>query len=506
MIFFENKTNESYGQKLVKGTIIVLFFSVLSMLLGFFVKFLMARLINVDSIGLFFSVLGFISFWTFLRDFGLSDSLIYFIPKFLVDNNKANIKKIILLTLRVQIFFGLVFFVLFSLFSNLLAKYYFKNQDATLLLIFLGFYFFLDGFHEVLMRIFLGYKKYFYTQSIDFLFQFLANSFIVFVLLFYKNVVFFGLSYIVAEIFCIILFYNVFIKKVFPDFHKINVKYDKKFSKKAFKFSLPTMIATIGELSYAQQTIFFLTIFSGLESVGFYVMLNSLAKLSVFLYKATSRVFAPLISEMWKKQEFKKLNFYFKENFLISYIFALPIIFSFVFLPEIAINLVYGEVFVRYSKEFIFVALAFLFQLICSIYNHLSVSIGKPYLYKNNVFVKFFFNLVLNIILIPKIGLFGAIVSDFVSIIIATLHILYFSLKEVKLSIPIKEILILFFSNIIFVFFVNVFRNLLNIITIFGNLFIKTFFVFSLSLLIYFFVLFFMGIISIKKIRVIFGI
>ncbi|MEM2138761.1 MAG: oligosaccharide flippase family protein [Candidatus Woesearchaeota archaeon] len=483
-----------YGRKFIQGTIIVLFFSLISAILGFFLKTIMARTIDVETIGLFFSVLGFITFFTFLRDLGLSDSLVYFLPLFKQKNNKKEIKRAILLTLKTQFFFGFLFFLLFIIFSNFLTENYFKNQNAVYLIIFLGLYFFLDGIHETLMRIFHGYKNYFYMQAIDFSFQFFSSLFLIYSIIFLKNVLFFALSYIIAEIITIIIFSFVFFKKFFPDFFSIKITKNKKQEKKLFNFSIPTMIATIGELSYSQQTIFFLTFFSGLESVGYYVLVNSLAKLSVFLYKATSRVFSPLITEMWIKKDYEKLNYYFKEQFILIFSIAIPSSFILIFFSEIVINLIYGTKYENVSNILFISSIVVLLQLFNNFFNHLSMGIGKPKFYRNNVYIKTMFNFIFNLFLIPKFGLIGAVFSDLLSVIFATAHILYFVLSLKKFFIPIKEFFYLFLSGIAFVFSILFLKNIFSL-----NPYLEMIFVLFLSGIIYLSSLFITKTYSIKK-------
>jgi len=85
---------KSYSNKLVKSSRNVLLFLFLSAIIGYLFKFIIARKISVEDIGLFYSVLGFITFFVFLRDFGRSDSFVYYLPRLKLENNKGTIKQI----------------------------------------------------------------------------------------------------------------------------------------------------------------------------------------------------------------------------------------------------------------------------------------------------------------------------------------------------------------------------------------------------------------------------
>ena len=136
----------NYSKKLVQGTTIIILFMVFSSILGYALKFIFARNLDVEEIGLFYSVLGFVSFFIFFRDIGLSESLIYFIPRFIVEKAKSKIKSSLLFTISVQSLMGGFFFILVFILSSFLTKNYFKDPRAQIMLISLSVYFIFDGF------------------------------------------------------------------------------------------------------------------------------------------------------------------------------------------------------------------------------------------------------------------------------------------------------------------------------------------------------------------------
>jgi O-antigen/teichoic acid export membrane protein len=488
-----------YSKRFLQGTLKVLVFSGVSVLIGFFIKFFMARTISVNDIGLFFSVLGCATFFIFFRDLGLADSLVYFIPKFLVEKSKKKVKSAILFTFYVEMAIGVLFFIVFFFISNYLAKNYFKDERAVLLILFLAFYFVLDGIHEVLMKTFQGYQRVDLLQGIDLCFQGFSGALMVLALIFKKDVVYFGLAYIFGEMLCLLIFYLIFIKKIFPDFFKIKEKIDPKFRRKLLDNSLPTMTATIADVGYAQQTTILLTLFSGLESVGYYVMVNAIAKLPNFLYKASSRVFAPMISELERRKRYDKLNYLFKEQAVFISFVALPIIFGLFFFSDVVLRILYGETFVIASTALKFASLCMIFYMFNNLFNHVSLSLGFPKLFRNNVYVKFTVNLLFNLLLIPMFGFVGAVVADLISIIAASVHILYFNIKHIKIKIPIKELLVLIGASLVYVLSLVIMKTLIKHIT--TNIYVMLFSTLFVSGGIYCLVVFYFKVVDITKLN-----
>ncbi len=443
---------KNYSKTFIKGTFIVLVFSIVSTLIGYTSKLALAQTTSVKDIGLFFSVLSFVVFFSFFRDLGLSDSLVYFIPKFFVEKSRAKIKSSIMFTLYVQLTMGSLFFIVVSFLSKFLADNYFKDVNAAPMVVLLAFYFILDGIHEVLMRVFHSYQEIFFQQALDFSFQVFSFIFMMIVIYFSLPVFYFGLAYIIGELITVLIFSTIFLKKVDPKFIGIKSKVFGKINRPLLENSIPTMLGTIAESGFTNQTILFLTLFVNLESVGYYFLIRSIAKLSVFIYKASSRAFMPMISELWKRKDLVKLNSLFKEHMTFNYIIAAPVSVSLVFFSEEVLRLLYGEKFVVASNILKISAVYILFELSNNLITSIFTGIGRPKLSRNAAYLKLIVNLLCNLVLIPAYGLVGAVVSDSAAIFSVLLYVLYINMKELRLQLPLRNLSLIFLSTSVFLF------------------------------------------------------
>lgn len=485
----------------MQGTIIIMLFVIFSSMLGYAQKLLFAKTINVADIGLFFSVLSFVTFFSFLRDLGLSESLVYFIPRFIIKKSKNKIKSSILFTVRMQVICGILISVFFVFSSGLLAKLYFKDPRAQILLIALAVYFVIEGFLEALYSTFHAYQNMVLYQGVEFCFQLLAFLFFLVVILNNYSIYYFGLVYVIGAIITSIIFLIIFLKKIFPGFFSTPCYPINKIKKRMISYSIPTMTASFAFQIFGQQTIFFLTYFVGLDSVGYYVMAMSLAKATIFFLKAMIQVFFPMMSELWEKKDIKGLNYYFSELITYSYLIAIPASLTLFLFSEEILRILYAETFVKAAFLLRIFAVYFLFYSFNGIMKRVFLSKGLPKEARNITYITVIANIILNIVLIPSMGLLGAGLSDLMCVIIGAMYTVYLKNKYLEVRLPIKRMLKILMSSLFFVVVIIFLKRIINV-----DIYLKLLITLFVSGCIYLVSLLVLRIVSFTKINRIIGI
>jgi stage V sporulation protein B len=483
------------GSKLVKGTVIIIIFTLVSALLGYILKIFLAKSLSIYEIGLFYSVFGFISFFIFIRDLGLCNSFVYFIPTYIVKKLNSEIKKIIIFSLLVQFIIGILLAFLFMLSSNFLSIYYFKDEQAILLIIWLSVYFVLESVIEVLHRVFHSYQNMFLTKLIEFSIQFISTILIICGIILGFPISYFGIYYVITVIITSGIFFFIFYYKLFINFFSVKYNLLKSDISKFINYSIPTMFGDLAEEIFSKQSIFFITLFLGLDSVGYYVMALSLASISSFLNKAMVQVFAPKISELFIKKHTTTLSFYLNEIITFSYIFAIPVSLIFIVFSKEILVLFYGNNYAIASSLFILHSIYFLFINLKGILKRVFMSVGIPRLARNVSIVTVVSNLILNFILIPKYGLIGAGIADLISGILSVIVSIYLHVKLVKIRLPCNSFINIFIASIPLYFSMSILKKYLSF-PLLPNLII----IIGFSLIIYLIFLVVLKIINYKKI------
>lgn len=94
-------------------------------------KIILSNDLSVEEIGLLYGILSLISLLAVYHDLGLTESLNFFLPKFIVQKDWTRFKSLVVYSLIAQIItstlIGLVLF--FS--SGYLAEHYFRSAEAV---------------------------------------------------------------------------------------------------------------------------------------------------------------------------------------------------------------------------------------------------------------------------------------------------------------------------------------------------------------------------------------
>ncbi len=111
---------------------------------------------------------------------------------------------------------------------------------------------------------------------------------------------------------------------------------------------------------------------------------------------------------------------------------GLPIIIGGIFLSEEIITAIYSISYIPAIKPFKILLIATFPMFFLSLFNGLLLAINKEKVSVTLTSISFIINIILNIILIPKMGVFGAVIGTMVSRIILLMMVYLFLVKKYK--------------------------------------------------------------------------
>ena len=224
-------------------------------------------------------------------------------------------------------------------------------------------------------------------------------------------------------------------------------------------------------------------------------MALSLAKISIYFLKALSIVFIPTVASLWKQGKKIEINKTLFNIFSYAYLVCMPLALSIIIFSPQILKLIYTEKFLPAVPLLQLYAVYFLLYNFGEIIRHTFLSIGRPKISRNLTMVSLIVNIILNVILIPKIGLIGVAFADiFAAIITAVYGSIIFS-KMTSLRIPFYRLGKIFVISIIFSILTFFLNNYL-LFNEYTNLILSLF----LSGSVYLFLVFFFKIVKIKDI------
>lgn len=123
--------NESLAEKFIRKGFWLYLFSFLVGPLGYVVKIILSADLTVEEIGLLYGILSLVSLLAVYHDLGLTESLNFFLPKFIVQKDWTRFKSLVAYSLVAQIITSATIGLILFFSSGYLAEHYFRSAEAV---------------------------------------------------------------------------------------------------------------------------------------------------------------------------------------------------------------------------------------------------------------------------------------------------------------------------------------------------------------------------------------
>ena len=466
-----------YKKKAVKGISWNLLSFALAAPLAYLVRVLYAKEIPKLEVGLFYAVWDFFNMLIVFRGFGLDQALIRFIPKYLAKNRLDLVKSSILSVGILQTVSSLIISLIIIYFAPLIAELYLNNRGQftgnldivinVLIIMAIGMYF-LQSIADTLSYILTGFQCQNYASSTRVVK--ILSVFLISLLLFYlfnmHSALVPALAYSISPIIMMIIYGYIVFKKVFPEFFREKFVYSTKIIKELLSYGTYVMMGYAGGLILGYLDGICLTYFSGLNTVADYrnVAMPTVSILSYFAFSVGAVLF-PMSSELWEKGYKKALAYGVEKTFLYSLTLIVPLALLMAYFPTVIINLLFTSQYLTASSAIVILSLGAIFSTINSIGFSVLNGIGKPNLSTKILYIGATFNLIFNILLIPKYGIIGASITTVLGYVIMCIFQIRYLNKFLEYNILNKKwiliILLGVFSLLPVVFIKDIINNII---------------------------------------------
>ncbi|AVB77128.1 flippase [Methanococcus maripaludis] len=409
----------SYKERVLKGVSWNFLLLLAAAPIGYFVRILYSNEIPKLDVGLFYAVFDFCCMIAIFKNLGLNAALVRFIPKYLHEKRLDLVKSSIICAGVLQTTVSLIMTLLIILLSSFIATYYINNQGqftgqldlviCVLIILSIGYWF--QSIMDVVANSIWGFQNQKYYGTINFvkIFMVLIISFIL-IHVFDVRTVFTPIcAYTLAPILMIFIYTYIFIKKIFPEFFIEKFSFSKKLTKDLFSYGLPLMMGSAGALVLNYIDGICLTYFAGLNAVADYRNV-AMPTVSILRYFATAvgAVLFPMSSELWEMGHGGILGKSVEKICLYSFVAVFPITVLTAYFPEVIVNLFFNTQYLPAADAIRILSLGTIFFTLNSIGFNVLNGIGKSLLSTKIIYFGAIFNLIFNILLIPKFGIVGA--------------------------------------------------------------------------------------------------
>lgn len=321
--------DQTLWEKLIKKWFWLYFFSFLVAPAWYLIKLFVSNSISVADVWVLYSILSLIWLLNTYNDLWLTESLQYFLPRFLIKKQYNYAKTSIYLSLAVQIFTAIIIACVLWFAAPWLATHYFHSESAVIALKYFCFYFLWINLFQTLQSIFIAIQDTFSQQFVEFVRQ---RSIFWFTILFFftwkASIQNYSLNWVLWLWIGVIIALLLFRKRYAKELLQWKFEYDKKIAKEYIKYALRCFFGLEVWVVFWNLIQQFVIFFLGAESAWFYTNFISLFSISNFVIWPILWLVFPMISEIIAKNDNWKLKMIY--SFFYTYlIIALILLISF---------------------------------------------------------------------------------------------------------------------------------------------------------------------------------
>ena len=423
---------KDYTKTAIQGATIILTFSVVSIIIGFILRVLLARTLPTEAdLGLLYAVLAFFGLFAIFRDMGLNPALVKYIPEFIVKKDKRRIKASIILTFVIQISMSalILFFILY--FSSILSQSFFKTTASIPVIFFVGLSFVSSVLFHLMQAVLQGFQEMKSYALLD-----PIRSLIVLVVTFLALVLGFGVpgvafGYFIAALVAGMVGFLFLLRKF--TFFKVESNIDRGLVKQMFSFSIPIIGAGMAGVLVTYMDTVMITYFRTLGEVGHYQVALPIADTIGIFAIVMGIVTFPMISELWTRGKRKEISNGLSTMTKFLLVMLAPATLAILIFPETFIG-IFGTRYLPALTTLQILVFAMIFKSLSEIYFAALKGIGKIREVATGILILSISAFLINLVLIPSLGIVGAAMSTLIAYTITAL----FTFNVLRKSIPIK--------------------------------------------------------------------
>ena len=399
--------------KLVKGTGILVIFGIYSYIINFLFKLIVARHYGSSDFGLFILAQTIFCILVLLAGLGVKESIVRYIPYYVTKNKKSVLSGYLTFIFILPVIFSFILSFLLFIFAENVSVFFNFPAKFTLFLKLIAIVIPFSTFNGIIKKIFLAEHKPWHNAIS---YHFIENTVLLLgsCLIIYLNL---PVVYLIIVLLISILMsaiYNVLIYKI--KIHLPIIKTKTFLIKEWFNFSLPLFFT--GVFAYIISWSDNLVIGKFLEpsQLGIYSICYSLAIFLVFFQTAFANLFVPLISSNYAKKKFENILFLFKHSAAWTFGLTFPFFLVILLFSKQILLVLYGSEFVSGYSVLIIISIGALINISTGLNKEILLLYKKTkFIFLVNVCIATS-NIMMNILLIPVLGIIGAAITSAASI------------------------------------------------------------------------------------------
>lgn len=414
--------------ELLKGSSISLVVKVGAMLLSYLAMLFITNSYGVEEWGVYSLSFTILSIVILVPKFGFENSIVRIVSELKTHNNSAEIQRVLKKITFFSLSIAIIVIIALNIFHESIAIKVLKEPKMSYNIQLISYILIPSLFLTIISATFQAYKK----TMLFMLFQTaLINLFFLFFLLIFYTI---NITRNVFEVYvyatALALIIGVFTFSKVIKFKKKSLKTNPVYSfNKVLNISFPMMLSSSFALLMGWSDILMLSYYKTTFDVGIYNSTLRLAALSGVVLIAVNAIATPKFVEYFTKKDMKGLEDTVKKSTKMIFFTSTPILLILILFSK--------QILSFFGDEFIIGYLALTYLCISRFINGISGSVGyimqmtdQQKTYQNIIIIAFIINLVLNYILIPKMGFNGAAISSSIAMVFWNITLVFIIKKK----------------------------------------------------------------------------
>lgn len=440
--------------KLMKNSIILVIGNLLFRVGGYINRLLMSRMLGPEGYGLYGLTLPFQGIFQILSAGGLPPAIAKYVSEYNVKNEHALIKQIIRTSTKYMIFMALILGVIMLFASDFIANAIFHKPAVVWPLRVISL---ITPFSVVVGAMRGAYQGVYKNEYTVYNRMCEQISTIVFACLF----VYVGLyatgavlgsafGFIVSAI-TAVYFYKKYISGLFETEEDLSLsrKDELNLLWMLIRFAIPVTITALSEMAIYDVGTLIIGIFMLSSDVGYYNSADPIARIPLIISLSISTVLLPATAEAYTMKNQKLLQEYVVDCLRYCILTVLPLCVMISVFSEPVITILFGSNYIKGAGVLSVLVIGMSFYSIYMICSSILQGTGKPKLPMYILVAGTVLNIVLNVIFVNVSGIVGAGIGTTITTCILMIVILYTVIRNTKISLPWKNILLIVACNII---------------------------------------------------------
>jgi O-antigen/teichoic acid export membrane protein len=425
-----NKSEKEFnvGLKLIAKSGVVVFAGlIISKILTYVYRIIVARFYGPEVYGLFSLALMLSALFIAFASFGLTQGLLRYTALYRGKKENSKIKYIYGFVGKILVVSGILSGLVLFLGAEFISISIFKDAGLTIFLKVFAFAVPLGIISNIYLSILRAFEKVgWHTFIVNVFENFMKVALLVLLILIGFNSNSVSFSYMLGMVGVLILSFFVgryFIARVGSG-KSLSKKEKKGIVRELFAYSWPFLLLVVVARVLTWVDTFVIGYYLDSAQVGFYNAAVPIAILLLFASDAFMRLFFPLITREYSKKRTEVIQELSKQVTKWIFILNVPVFLLIIVFPGEIIGILFGQEYRVASTSLQLLAVGFFASSMFSTIQSLILMTGKSKIrFYNKLFV-LIFNLVLNIILVPRYGIDGAAFATMVSLIaLSVIHL-----------------------------------------------------------------------------------